>query len=316
MECVFYKMGVAEGEFAQPEADASAAARVHMYRSNGAAMATGSTPDDDLFTEQERLFQYDMLVFDCMGQDYAQNQGLVGPQENVRHYVNSGGRLFASHLSYTWLNGNGALAYAADTAIDTGLGNAANFPGSAAPGPDDDNGTGVVSIGRPRANPTKIQLFADWLVNEDAATFANDQYSFPIIEPRELSLDVNEFSEEFVYRAMPADGDTPAQDWVQSFAFNTPYGSPENAICGRVAYTAFHVSADGNGGGVGASPFAASVFPGHCQGDLTDQEKVLLYMLFDLGACVTTDEPPPLPSAETWNAVYATRPQIAFSGEP
>jgi hypothetical protein len=286
MECVFYKMGVVEDEFAQPGGNATAAARIHMYRSNGASMSDGDTEDDELFTEQARLFEYDMLVFDCMGAGYAANQGLTGPQENVRHYVNSGGRLFASHLSFTWLQGNGTLAYDPATAIDTGLDGAANFPGNVAPGPDDDNGTGIVSIGRPRANPTKIQLFADWLINENAATFANDQYTFPIIEPRELSSTVNEFSEEFVYRDMGDDG-----QWVQSFAFNTPYGSPEEAICGRVAYTAFHVSAGGAGSGA-SSPFEDSVFPEHCQGDLTDQEKVLLYMLFDLGACVTTDEPP------------------------
>lgn len=289
MECVFYKMGVDEDEFAQPNADASAAARIHMYRSNGASMSDGNTVDDELFTEQARLFEYDMLVFDCMGQDYAQNQGLTGPQENLRHYVNSGGRLFASHLSYTWLQTNGTQAYDPATWIDTGLANAANFPGSVQPRADDDEGVGIVSIGRPRANPTKIQLFADWLVNEGAATLADDEYTFPIIEPRELSSTVNEYTEEFVFREMD-DG-----DWVQSFAFNTPYGSPEEAICGRVAYTAFHVSADGGGGGNPGLPFQNAEFPDHCPGDLTDQEKVLLYMLFDLGACVTTDEPPQPP---------------------
>ena len=30
----------------------------------------------------------------------------------------------------------------------------------------------------------------------------------------------------------------------------------------------------------------------HCTGDLTDQEKVLLYMLFDLGACIGVEPPP------------------------
>jgi hypothetical protein len=34
-------------------------------------------------------------------------------------------------------------------------------------------------------------------------------------------------------------------------------------------------------------------FPDHCGGDLTDQEKVLLYMLFDLNACVGEVPPPP-----------------------
>ncbi|HEX2731514.1 MAG TPA: hypothetical protein VHM70_07920 [Polyangiaceae bacterium] len=289
MECVFYKMGVAESEFAQPGTDATAAARIHMYRSNGASMSDGSTPDDDLFDTEARLFAYDMLVFDCMGPDFAENRDLVDPQTNVRHYVNSGGRLFASHLSYTWLYDNGTDAYSADTAIETGLSAAGTFPGSTTPGPDDDTGTGIVSIGRPRANPGKIQAFADWLVNEGAATDNNGQYTFPIIEPRELASVAGDYSDEFVYREM-----TDASTWVQSFAFNTPYGSPEDAICGRVAYTAFHVSASGQGANA-QHPFGDAIFPAHCTGDLTDQEKVLLYMLFDLGACVTTDTPPEPP---------------------
>jgi hypothetical protein len=72
---------------------------------------------------------------------------------------------------------------------------------------------------------------------------------------------------------------------VQQFAFNTPYGAPEDAICGRVAYSGFHVV-----GSSGAN-YKDQVFPNHCAGNLTAQEKVLLYMLFDLGACVSTDVP-------------------------
>jgi hypothetical protein len=55
-----------------------------------------------------------------------------------------------------------------------------------------------------------------------------------------------------------------------------------------VAYSGFHVAATGGG----TTPFDEAVFPMHCSdelangGALTNQEKVLLYMLFDLGACV------------------------------
>jgi hypothetical protein len=44
---------------------------------------------------------------------------------------------------------------------------------------------------------------------------------------------------------------------------------------------------------------ANATFPGLCQGasanngNLTNQEKVLLYMLFDLGACVGDEPDPP-----------------------
>src|SRR5690606_32233661 len=87
--------------------------------------------------------------------------------------------------------------------------------------------------------------------------------------------------EEFVYR-------TDGNERSQQFSFDTPYGAPEMAACGRVAYSGFHVAATGGG----TTPFDEAIFPSHCSdelanaGNLTSQEKVLLYMLFDLAACV------------------------------
>ncbi len=279
MECVFYKMGVDESEFSEPGASGTEPARVHMYRGNGARMASGSTSHTEMHSTLSRLFAYDMVVFDCEGPGFGDYDT---SDENVRHYVNSGGRMFASHLSYTWIFDNGTVPYDAATWIDTGLAPSANFTGTAGGGPA--NGVGIVSVGRPRANPAKIQSFSQWLVNENVATYdANaDEYRFDILDPRDLSSSVNEFSEEFVYR------DVSGTPWVQQYSFNTPYGAPDDAICGRVAYSGFHVSSGGS-----ASAFANAVFPNHCSGDLTNQEKVLLYMLFDLGSCVTTEQEPP-----------------------
>src|SRR5690606_9864653 len=74
---------------------------------------------------------------------------------------------------------------------------------------------------------------------------------------------------------------------VQQFSFNTPYAAPEDEICGRVAYSGFHVVSEAG------SDYAGVVFPEHCAGVLSDQEKVLLYMLFDLGACVSDQQAAP-----------------------
>jgi hypothetical protein len=277
MECVFSKMGIEVDEFSEPGAAGDAPARVHMYRANGASMATGSTDHTEMHQDIERVFSYDMLVFDCEGAGFGDYDA---SDPNIRAYVNSGGRMFASHLSFTWIADNGTAPYSAASAEDTGLAPSANFTG--ATGPGDSNATGIVSLNRPQAPPNKIQAFADWLVNENVATFDDPDYTFAILDPRELSSTVNEFSEEFVYR------DVDDETWVQQYAFNTPYGAPEEAICGRVAYSGFHVSSGGS-----FTAFLNAEFPEHCAGDLTNQEKVLLYMLFDLGACVTTDVPDP-----------------------
>ncbi len=281
MECVFEKMGVSTGEFAEPGNNGANTERVHMYRANGAKMSSGSTADSELYGSLTRMSLYDMVVFACEGGGYADHNT---SDPNVREYVNRGGRMFASHLSFTWIDDNGSQSYSAADPYDTGLSGAANWGGSVYATPA--TGTGIVSTARPMANPAKIQNFADWLVNESAATLngGSGLYTFNIDEPRDLALSVNTGSEEFVYRT---DGNpTPS---VQQFSFNTPFGAPDDAICGRVAYSGFHVYA----GGGSYDPFKNVTFPDHCSGTLTSQEKVLLYMLFDLGSCVTTGEVEP-----------------------
>jgi hypothetical protein len=223
-----------------------------------------------------------MVVSDCEGLGW---DGAFAFAERaahgakIREYVNRGGRLFASHLSMSWLYQNGDTPWSVDDPIATGLDDASSWTTSIY---TDTTGTGVVSLvgSRPLVSP-RIESFASWLVNEGVTTAPD--YQFTITDPRSLTTEPGSATEEFVYRA---DGN----GFVQQFSFDTPYGAPDGSACGRVAYSGFHVAATGGG----QSPFASVTFPSHCAGDLTNQEKVLLYMLFDLGACVG-DEPVPPP---------------------
>lgn len=282
MECVFSKMGLANSEFGNPGPTANAAARLHMYRGGpaaapGGASMDGSTPHDSaLYPNLARMLAYDMVVADCEGQQF---DGAFAERDaygaNVREFVNRGGRLFASHLSFSWLHENGTTPYAAGTAIQTGLGPAATWdPGIYT----DTSGTGQISRGRPRASP-RIQTFADWAAAYGVAGPPN--YTFNITDPRSNNTGLGASTEEFVHR-------TNGNQRTQQLSFNTPYGAPAAAACGRVAYSGFHVTAGG-----GDAPYANAVFPNHCGGNLTAQEKVLLFMLFDLGACVGQLPPPP-----------------------
>lgn len=277
MECVFEKMGVSSNEFGLPGAGGSNPDRFHLYRANGASAQGGeSTADSVLYSDLDRIMGYDMVVFDCEGQG-SQDHNTHDPK--IREYVNRGGRLFASHLSFRWLCDNGTQVYDPSDPFDTGLAIAADFPGCGGGntgGPED--GTGIVSEGRPRANAAKIANFKTWL-DAEAASFNPANNNIPIEEPRDLASSVGTGSEEFIWREVDDD-----EDSVQQFSFNTPYGAPEDEICGRVAYSGFHVS-------IGTTD--EEDFPDHCSGNLTDQEKVLLYMLFDLGNCVTTGAPEP-----------------------
>jgi hypothetical protein len=285
MECVFEKMGIAHGEFSDPGATGTAAPRIHLYRGgpntgnppgSGARIDNATPHDSVIYGSLPRMQTYDMVVSDCEGAtwdaNFAQRDAQGG---NVREFVNRGGRLFISHLGFSWLDGNGNTPYNKATPIATGLNQAGTWDTTTYL---DTAGTGVISIGRPQAS-SRIQNFAAWAAREGIAMPPN--YQFNIIDPRSMNTGIGTSSEEFVYR-------TGGNGRVQQFSFNTPYAAPLAAICGRVAYSGFHVSAGG-----GNTPYATAIFPNHCTGSLTPQEKVLLYMLFDLGACVGNPPPPP-----------------------
>jgi hypothetical protein len=131
------------------------------------------------------------------------------------------------------------------------------------------------------------------MVNETVTT--SPGYTFAITDPRSQNNTIAAGTEEFVYRA-DAPPESTTQGYsnsgngrVQQFSFNTPFGAPDDAACGRVAYSGFHVAATGGS----SNPFQNSNFPEHCTGNLTAQEKVLLFMLFDLGTCVGDEPDPP-----------------------
>ncbi|HEY3499995.1 MAG TPA: hypothetical protein VGK73_35140, partial [Polyangiaceae bacterium] len=336
MECVLEKMGISHDEFANPGADGLAPQRVHLYQGGnvnpqmgaggmgaggtggagglggmgGAAGGKGGTgqnpgfgsspgpkidnqtpPDREIYGDLARLQSYDIVVADCEGGGYDTNRTEAAANgDSVREYVNRGGRFFASHLSYTWLVDNGTTPFDAADPIATGLGPAAVWSNTA------DTGTqtaiGGVSLDRPQASP-RIQNFADWMVNE-GITMAGVN-TFSIIQPRSQVTTIGETTEEFVY-------ETDGRMRVEQFSINTPYGAPEDAVCGRVAYSGFHVAASDP---TAVDVNANKIFPEHCTGDLSPQEKVLLYMLFDLNACVGDPPIPPVCTPETCTTLGA-----------
>jgi hypothetical protein len=81
---------------------------------------------------------------------------------------------------------------------------------------------------------------------------------------------------------------------VMHMTFNTPLdaapddmGQPQ--YCGRAVFSDFHVTAD-------ALVTNGKTFPTDCKSaPLTDQEKALAFMLFDLSSCVQSDQTNPIP---------------------
>ncbi len=252
-----------------------------------------SVPDSTLFDSQAALNAYDLVVFDCEGTE--EFEGDL-PQAQVERYVNAGGRMFASHFSYVWIEDNGTL----DASADWGVSALAS------------SATGFISLPsgntkRTGANPVKSLAFRDWLDWQGAlsGTVAG-QLSHPatpqftITEPRDRAgARVGAATDEWVYRE--AGGAK-----VQQLSFNTPYNASAANICGRVAYSGFHVSATDNSDD-------SAFFPGVCSnGDLTTQEKVLVFMLFDLAACVSKGDPPKPPECRPKRAADCRADQCGF----
>jgi hypothetical protein len=283
MECVLRGMGIAQSEFTVP----SGAGRIHMYRANGARMGSSgnnmSVNDEVLYGSQDTLNAYDMVVFDCEGEGHAVRA--LDDRTRILSYADAGGRVFASHWSYEWLDNTGTLDMAAAWNL--------------ADNPDPDDVPGYVSLPsgatmRSGANPIKSETYLDWLVYQGALT---DTVAGQLEAPETPEIDIKDardvagatvgsFTDEWLYR----DTGNPK---VQQLSFNTPYGSAEDAICGRVAFSAFHVATAPGGGTLDTSGL---YFPNECSnGELNAQEKTLAFMLFDLAACVTIGDPPAPP---------------------
>src|SRR5262249_19569363 len=115
MECVFEKMGIAHGEFGNVGANPASGPRIHLYRggpNTGTPPGSGARIDDNtphdsaIYGSLPRMEYYDMVVSDCEGQTWDSSfteRNMYGAA--VREFVNRGGRLFASHLSFSWLDG-------------------------------------------------------------------------------------------------------------------------------------------------------------------------------------------------------------------
>ena len=295
IECVLRQIGVSDSEFTLP----TGTGRINMYRDNGGTMgcknfctvkkgktcdvasgtsttqcnSTGSTdvvqaPISDLFVTTNgipKLDAYDVAILDCRGSEYYRGAAY---DAIVHDWANSGGRVFASHYSYTYLYQNGDYA---DTATWAG-------PQSANSNPT----TGIIDTSFARG-----QKFNAWLGNVGAWSPSNGYIS--ITDPREYVQSVATGTDRFIYTDTSASitgGVKAKANAVEQYAFNTPFGADSDAICGRVLYSAFHVA--------GASNLGDKVFPSYCStGSMTAQELVLEYMIFDLSSCVSVGGAPP-----------------------
>jgi len=77
---------------------------------------------------------------------------------------------------------------------------------------------------------------------------------------------------------------------VQYMSFNTPIGAKAEEVCGREVFTDLHVASVDV---MSLPALNAKGFPASCElRDLSAQEKVVAFMLFDLSACIQSEKDP------------------------
>jgi hypothetical protein len=297
MECLPRRMGIDDAEFSTE----AGTGRIHLYSGhdnndsiatkrfadslNGGATLTRST---QLWSDVAALKKYDIVIFSCEGATIA-NEKPPADRKAVYDYVSQGGRLFASHWHHIWFSGGPAPVPTIGTWRDR------EDP--------QDPAIGTINTGFPKG-----AAFADWLVNVGASQTSGQ---LSIIKARDNMQVVNETlatkwitidtNQECVpgceddndlnnaeRQACIADCNTN-KGAVEYASFNAPLDAPEEQKCGRAVYTDLHVSSTGED-----SP--GDPFPTGCEErELSDQEKAVEFMLFDLSACVMDDRDPPKP---------------------
>jgi len=276
LECVMRKIGVADSEFTQP----SGTGRINIYVGDGSAdgynigganAGNGTPSETALVNSASTLDEYDMVLFPCEG---AENDRTMAQQTNVINYANAGGRIFTTHFSYVWLFND--APFKSTAAWDVSQTDSHTSDGY----PPDQNG--IIN----QTFPKGLAL-AEWLQVVGASTV---QGTIPI---NTLRWDINGGGASVGINS-------PAQLWMQindtkigsvpmHYTFNTPVAAAASAQCGRVLFDDFHVE---NHGYINQDSAYGLTFPAECAaGAMTAQEKLLEFMIFDLGSCVTPDMP-------------------------
>jgi hypothetical protein len=265
LECLLRKIGIADSEFSTEAGDGS----VHLY----AGMESGHegtnrytapfggenfTDAEAFWSTEANLRKYDIVLLSCEGTEDPNNKSTAARQ-NMKSYLDAGGRVFASHWHNFW--------------VEEGP---APFPTAANFDHRDDPSPGDATIDTTFA---KGQALADWLFNVGGSPTKG---LIRIQAPQATVTTVNR-AQRWIYN----------DSWnaVQYMTQNTPMEVPEEQQCGRLVLSDIHVSS-------GDKSNEDLPYPEGCTTtDLTPEEMALIFMLFDLSACVTTDRvPPPIPA--------------------
>lgn len=256
LECLVRNIGLDDEEFTTTNGDGS----VHMFSGSG---GTGSFQGGESYTDAEEMWEdgqhladYDVLLDSCECSATRSNKSDIS-LINFEYFLNQGGRAFLSHYQYVWLKDNFG-----------DIGDVAEWN-------EDFSSSG--SVVRPRTDHEEGAQMRDWL---DVVEALDDDGDLPISQPRNSILSLNQdITTEWLY--YPEETSSSFDEDVPNyFSFNLPLGTEGDDACGRAVFADLHVSSG-----------SSLPFPGGCgSGDsISPQEMALIYMLFDLSACIAPE---------------------------
>lgn len=268
LECLLRKVGISDSEFSNPDGGG----RVHLFAGHdgtrsyapalngGAAFASSGAA---LWDQLSSFQRYDMVLLSCEGNEYLEEKPAAA-REALFNYLNGGGRAFLSHWHKIWLQAGPAP-----------LPEMVRFNNR----DDDLDVSATVDTSFPKG-----AALAEWLVNVQGST---EPGIVDLVDAQNTAAAENpEYAQRWIYDPLDAATGAPSVKYVTA---NTPLGAPAAEQCGRTVYSDIHVSS-------GDDSAPSLPFPTGCTSSgLSPQEKVLIYMLFDLSACIVPDDQPPVP---------------------
>ena len=259
LECLLRKIGLDDAEITTPTGDG----RLHLYAgaggsnkfdaANGGATMPAATT---LWADFTSMSKYDIAFLSCEGGTNAAQKPTTS-REALKEFTDMGGRVFASHWHNIWIDSGPTPWPTTVTRVNLNDLNSITA--------DIDQTT------------TKGQDLAGWLLNVGASTTLG---KIAITAAQHTIRAVNAaMADRWIYLDTTANG----QPSVQYLSFTTPVEVPPEDRCGRVVFSDIHVASGDRSG-------TSYAFPsGGCTSNvanMTPQEKVLAFMIFDIGSCI------------------------------
>jgi hypothetical protein len=307
LECILARIGVDESEYTGDVT--STAKHIHIFQGRGGNNTKNpagpkSPSAGGLWDADGDINKYDIVVLSCEGKETTSPNPTV-----VADYVNSGGRVFASHYHYAFFYDDQAKA------PTTPFPNVADWSLAASGGPNggDQYNEDVGAIIQTKlANGSAFpegQALDTWLGNVGALVTSIPKPQGGTITLPSPELDIPDGAGRFDAVVGPTNVSTV---WAQSdpntvgtdsnssqyFSFDMPFNAPLNDAglpnyCGRVVYSDLHVGAASNDYGTGDTVPSGCSYPQK----LAPDEDAIEFILFDLSSCVTPvtsiPQPPP-----------------------